>query len=227
MFEYENEFHTFPEIKPAKNFIPDWYKRSERFLGGKPQILPFQNKSLKLCSPFLDSLTSGYMLCTSSDILVEQTPTGPFLTWPNSPDPLNVRNPDNAPELPTPEGFSSTKFVWALHTAIRVPKGYSVLVTHPLNRTDLPFLTLSGVVDTDQSNYILSRGSLPFFMSTTFEGIIPYGTPFAQLIPIKRESWKLRPTKGLFQQSLDIISKSTRVVFGWYRGNGWHKKDYQ
>ena len=53
----------------------------------------------------------------------------------------------------------------------------------PINRFDLPFLSISGFID---CNYGFSlAGNMPFFIKKGFEGVIPAGTPYMQIIPIK------------------------------------------
>ena len=65
-----------------------------------------------------------------------------------------------------------------------------MLFTHPLNREDLPFRTLSGMVDCDRW-----RDGLVHFpalwIDPNFEGVLPAGTPVAQAIPIRRETLDL------------------------------------
>ena len=60
--------------------------------------------------------------------------------------------------------------------------------THPVNRFDLPFTTLSGLVDCDR--YTDTWIHFPaHWHNTRFQGVLPKGTPIAQCIPVKRENW--------------------------------------
>ena len=71
---------------------------------------------------------------------------------------------------------------------IETPPGYSLLVTHPVNRYDLPFTTLTGLVDTDlyKDDFI----NFPaHWRDSGFQGTLPRGTPVAQCLPVKRELW--------------------------------------
>ncbi|MGY4450794.1 hypothetical protein ACVWZR_005454 [Bradyrhizobium sp. i1.3.1] len=71
---------------------------------------------------------------------------------------------------------------------IEAPEGYSLFFTHPVNRFDLPFITLSGLVDCDR--YRDSWIHFPaHWHNTGFRGVLPKGTPIAQCIPVKREDW--------------------------------------
>jgi hypothetical protein len=71
---------------------------------------------------------------------------------------------------------------------IEAPPGYSILFTHPVNRTDLPFTTLTGLVDCDK----FSNSPVNFparWHDQDFSGVLPKGTPVAQCLPVKRENW--------------------------------------
>src|SRR5260370_372658 len=66
--------------------------------------------------------------------------------------------------------------------------GYSILFTHPVNRADLPFTTFTGLVDCD--TFHDSPVNFPArWHDTGFNGVLPKGTPVAQCLPVKRESW--------------------------------------
>ena len=65
------------------------------------------------------------------------------------------------------------------------------MFTHPANRFDLPFTTLTGMVDCDR--YHDAWINVPaHWHDVTFTGVLPKGTPVAQCFPIKRESWGAR-----------------------------------
>ena len=62
------------------------------------------------------------------------------------------------------------------------------MFTHPINRSDLPFTTLTGMVDFDTFHY--SPIHFPArWRDPSFNGVLPKGTPVAQCIPVKREVW--------------------------------------
>lgn len=224
--EYEQYAPQFPNVVPMKSVVPQWYKSLDRFIGGKLNYdAGVLNVGLKLCMPFLDTLTIGYSLPLIFDVYVTQTEQGPQINW-NDHDinPLGVRNGFVNSSYPKPEGFyAETQFVWKLQTALQVPKGYSFLFTHPLNRPDLPFHTFSGVVD---GGWVLGQGDVPFLIKKDFEGTIPAGTPIAQIIPFKQEAWKLVETKGLKEESMLNNKRSLSKIYGWYKSTHWTKKEY-
>lgn len=208
--------HPFLSVpKSAKSFIPDWYKKAEQ---------PGNLVTFKKCIPFLDAMMSGYIMELSQDIFIEQTPNGPFITWKTTPTPVESRNKDASKGVPAPAGYDDTvNLAWASTYNFKTPIGYSVLVTHPFNRYDLPFVTLSGVVDADD---VMHSGKIPFFIKENFEGIIPKGTPIAQLFPYKRESWGIEEDKTLNKLAEKSSWESSTVFSGWYKKNRWFKKEY-
>ena len=213
-----------PNPDLAKKFLPDWYKKAEiSYIDGDKTDEP----GLKTCVPFLDSLLSGYMLATWTNIYVKKLDDGSLdIHWDAdaTSEPFGVRHENSGRTMPRPAGHRPEHLAWSPKWGIKSPKGWSTLVTHPLNRWDLPFTTTSGIMDSDKIN---TSGNIPFFLKDDFEGVIPKGTPFAQLIPIKRAEW----TAAVYDPALrDVIpetgNKIRGVKRGYYRDNMWVKKVY-
>lgn len=229
ILEFQMVESHMPPLEPAKKSIPDWYRDSTRFItdsSGNYVNPEYKNgimRSLKLCVPFLDSLTAGYYIPLVKDILVEQTDQGPQITWKDSFEILKSRLNSITPTLPTPVGFSSQHFAWSLPCCFKVAKGYSMLVTHPLNRYDLPFYTLSGVID---GGFAVYGGSVPVFFNKKFEGVIPKGTPIAQIIPFKQDKWRLKQSETLKAEADESYTQSSSRLSGWYKRTVWEKKQY-
>ena len=116
-------------------------------------------------------------------------------------------------------------FSWISHWGIETPKNYSCLFTHPLNRTDLPFITTSGIMDTDKWGI---WGNQPFSLKTGWEGILPAGTPIIQVIPFKRETWKSEIAKTSEKSEWGRVEniKRNSKFRGYYKSNYWSKKFY-
>jgi hypothetical protein len=216
-------------LKPARLYVPEWYKKTPKFIGsGKPEIRSQgNNKTMKLCVPFLDSMITGYVVELWQDIeIVRDKKNDTFnIHWNEKPDVVTDRNPEVSPYLPVPSGHMATHFIWRTQSSIQTPRGYSCLITHPLNRFDLPFTTLSAVVDTDVNP--MGKGSLPFFLKEDFEGIIPKGTPIYQVIPFKRESWTAKEDSKMHKLSQKITHMSNAVSHGFYKKTGWSRKQYE
>jgi hypothetical protein len=224
VLKFESSLDYYPNIiVSSKTALPRWVKETPKWKDTNPNAEGI-GKTFKHCSSFLDAFIMGYMVTLPYDLVVEQTNSGPILRWPINEPLVKVRESQANSSIPTPTGYSSTHFVWEFPVAIEIPKGYSLLLTHPLNQYHLPFLTLSGIIDGEFILY--ARGSIPFFVSSSFEGVIPQGTPIAQLIPIKVESWKLKNTPGVLTKGDLFRKKSLSKIQGWYKNNIWVKKHY-
>lgn len=220
--------HEFlPEMKPAKKYLPEWYAKMPLFIGGKYKIGSNGNANLgaKACVPFLDSFMTGYTAELWCDILVTRDEGYAKLqTVGTNQPPFTVRGGEGTFPMPTPIGYEETHFAWINPYMLKLPKGYSCLITHPLNRYELPFQTLSGIVDADQ--YLLSTGRLPFFIKKDFEGVIEKGTPMYQVIPFKRENWTSEQDPSLRKEGDKKGFDFETVLYGWYKKFAWTKKEY-
>jgi hypothetical protein len=212
------------DIKPSKDYIPKWYKNIKSY--NKTNIEFDEHlmakKNVKNCMPFLDSLTSGYMVELWTDVYCKKTEDGHDLIWQEGPTPADYRGKDVS-GMPSPEGHSLHNYVWKLPYSFKLPKGYSALITHPLNRFDLPFTTSSGIVDMD---FGMGGGNIPFFIKNDFNGIIEKGTPIFQIIPIKRKSWIAERKNNLVNETAKLLTVTRRSFYGWYKNNIWIKKEY-
>jgi hypothetical protein len=228
LLEYATSAPEYPQsIVSAKTLVPKWFKEIPKFKGGT--LNRDMGKTLKQCVPFGDSFTTGYLLTTSYDLYVDYKDglDKPFITWVDIKQghpPVSVRDNSSSDGMPVPLGYDETHYIWHLPVCFRVPVGYSALLTHPLNRYDLPFYTLSGVFD---GGYTFApHSNIPFFLKQGFEGIIPQGTPFAQLIPFKQDSWTARQNPEVAIDGELNRKKSHLVISGWYKKTFWKKKQY-
>jgi hypothetical protein len=198
--------------KPSKDYIPEWYKKA-----------PFW----KACTPFLDSFLTGYTVELWQDIeILKSDSRNLIIKWDEKNSaPIDYRDPEVTKDFSiTTSEYESTHFIWKSPYAMQTPKGYSLLITHPLNRLDLPFTTLSGVIDADTQP--ISDGAIPFFFKKDFYGVIKKGTPIFQVIPFKRENWELKMEKEVYDKAKDYSKTSRLISQDFYRNFLWNKKSY-
>jgi hypothetical protein len=212
------------DIKPSKEYIPKWYKNIKSYNKSNIEFDDslMAKKNVKNCMPFLDTLTSGYMVELWTDIYCKKIQDGHDLIWQEGPTPVDYRGKELS-GMPVPEGHSNHHYIWKLPYSFKLPKGYSALITHPLNRFDLPFTTSSGIVDMD---FGMGGGNIPFFIKDNFNGIIEKGTPIFQIIPIKRKSWIAKRKNNLVNETSKLLTITRRSFYGWYKDNIWIKKEY-
>jgi hypothetical protein len=132
------------------------------------------------------------------------------------------------PQFVHPQGYYKEHFAWYPDWAIELPEGYSALYTTPFNRFDLPFLMTTGIVDNDKINL---PGTMPFFIIKGFEGVIPAGTPYAQIIPFKREDWDsdiiIENPNNLHKKNQENSNKYRVKDGGVYKNEVWSKRVYE
>lgn len=239
LFVPDNEFiDSVGMPKPSSSLIPEWFKKTAPHSyknNGYHDYVKLNkdmlknggswNSTFKHCLPFVDALTSGYTITTPSDLLVIKNEDGsPYIKWFTSNEIID--NQDISvigKNFKIPSEYHQIVFRWTNEWKIVVPNNYSVLFTHPMNRLDLPFFTLSGVVDCDlHPNSVF----VPFFLRKDFEGVIPAGTPIIQVLPFKRESWfsKKGAINAMSKISSDLVK---RYVMHNYRRLYWSKKSYK
>jgi len=228
ILKYESQVDFYPNvITLSKSHVPKWYKKVNMWKNNEVFSMEKgfdKTKTIKHCLAFLDSLTSGYMLVLPYDFYVINNNGTPHIACKGdekfSPKPQPT---DSYSEL-VPAGHNSLMFTWKFGAAISVPVGYSFLLTHPLNRYDLPFTTIGGIVD---GGFVVNpMGSIPFYIKKDFEGIIPQGTPIAQIIPFHQENWSHKIVKGLTEIGRKQSLQGKAIISGWYKKTFWTRKNY-
>jgi hypothetical protein len=189
--------------------------------------------------PIFDALVSGYIITSYVDIYVSQKQvvyksesgeeftvpnekTIPYYEWPSF-EPIQFHPIHQAPNHPQFNGADYPK--WISPWSIKTPPGYSCLFLQPVHRPSI-FSIFPGVVDTD-SYYV--PVNFPFVLNdVTFTGFIPAGTPIAQVIPFKRDSWEmsLGSEKELNEQNIHRVSLRTRF-FDSYKNLYRKPKEYK
>lgn len=222
---------SIPEPIAAVKKIPEWYKSIPRYSSKEKK--PSENNktegTIKTCMPVLDAMTAGYLILSTADIFISRTEEGTYYQWANH-DAVTFHASQQIEGYPKskaklknerPPKFNNP---WIVQT----PKGYSCLFISPLHH-DLPFTTLAGVVDTDT---YFNPVNFPFILDPEFEGLIPRGTPIAQVIPFKRESWSmsvepLKESSKLQQLFLRVNGNLASEFFDKYKKHYWAKKEFK
>ena len=187
---------------PCKLNIPKWFKELEHD--------PIE-KTVKGCVPFLETLTAGYLLKTPIELYIEHNvikenkiianlSTGfesNNLNLNTSNDVLNTHPIKQLGKCPFVQKNKNLPFQKILNPwIIKTPPGYSCLFLPPLNNTDDRFSIIPGIVDTDN---FLTHINFPIIINgdkyPVLETTIKPGTPYVQVIPFKREAWKMKIKK--------------------------------
>jgi hypothetical protein len=202
---------------PAKKNIPEWFSKASRFWF--PELK--NSLSFKACPALIDVFLTGYFLKTPCDIKFDN---GNLIIDEYYKDFCDYR-PDML-GFPKPFGFERS-FHWYPNWMPGLEEGYSAIYLHPINRFDLPFFTISGIIDNDKMN---TPGLMPFFLKNNFSGIVPQGTPFVQIIPFKREDWVseevMYSINDIIERHQEQSNKFRVPEGGAYKKTVWAKKKY-
>lgn len=214
---------------PARTELPQWYKDMPIYGNGDkslkcPVNYTSHNHTVKRCVPFLDAMTSGYTLTLDTEIFISQEETGPNFRWKSQDTLVTLHSADQFEGFPIPVKYHQMVAKWQNDWSIETPKGFSLFFTHPHNRVDLPFQTLSGFVDADVYKVPVQ---FPFLLDYGFEGVLPIGTPVAQVIPVKRESWEREKVKFDEIETVKRWKTLSKTFADSYRTNFWQKKSYE
>lgn len=217
--------NDIPKPKPSSFFLPEWYKDLDSYIGKekKPAGNGTTTATSKRCMPMFDSITAGYIIPTPADVYVSQRNGQPWYEW-ASLSVLEFHPVEQAPNHPDRKTHINFP-KWVNPWAIKTSTGYSCLFVAPTHR-DLPFTILSGIVDTDTYG---TPVSFPFVLKDmSFEGLIPAGTPMAQVIPFKRDAWQM-DFGGVedSNHSVQVMQGMNLRFFDRYKSMYWNKKEYR
>lgn len=218
--------------QPALNFIPEWHRVLPKYSEGKNFVNyggSGNNLTVKSCLPVTDAFTSGYIISSFYDMQVTRNNAGkPQISWAlsnrNVSPQLVQSNQPRKHNFVNIDGYDDSEFSWLPVWCIKTPKGYSSMFVHPLNRIDLPFYTIGGVIDTDGWG---DAGKHPFMFKKGWEGIIPSGTPLIQVIPFKREDWNSKTDNSMTKEYSKKIIQRDKKLKDYYRLTHWNSKKYR
>tara|TARA_R100001509_G_scaffold152033_1_gene111845 strand:- start:485 stop:1171 length:687 start_codon:yes stop_codon:yes gene_type:complete len=216
----ESMLEVWPHPQPASRFIPEEYKKLERFYNGD-----MHKATLKTCIPFLDSLTMGYIIPFDQDYVVDPVEND-FTVLPANKE-QNDFGFHNQAQLPEEWKKMAGENAGKFHNKwlIKTPPGYSCLFIKPMNRIETRFEIIAGIVDTD--TYV-NTINFPFILHKRDEQfLIKKGEPMVQVIPFKRDSWKM--WAGFYMEKLH--SKTINLLNSeWvdrYKKMFWNKKNFK
>lgn len=206
--------------KPASMFIPEWYREIEATIPRGKQT-PDTTLTIKKCMPVFDSITAGYIIVSPCDVYISIQDGEPQYRSTIS-ELIQFHPRKQAYNHPLSNRYQYPK--WINPWAIKTPPGYSTYFKPPAHNPNDWFQILEGFVDTDIYNAMIN---FPFvLLNPEKEGLIPAGTPIAQVIPVKRDVWQSKITNETneHKQTMDTINSQ---FFNRYKSMFWQRKEYK
>ena len=214
-----------PRPIPAKAALPEWLRQMAPRV---PSVVHQRSiRTVKQCPPFVDAMAYGFMVLLPCDVTVQD---GQF-SW-NWPLPaLTVAGHPRAPlSFHVPEQIAGSPLAHGQRSAIKfnsfwtieLEPGWSLMAVHPVNRADLPFRLLTGLVDADRFNDV-GINFPAVWNDPGFSGVLLRGTPVAQCYPVPREAPALvcEPMSAVHVQRYDELA--TRIL----KAPGVYRKGYR
>ncbi len=200
-----------PPPLPSSKVLPDWFRKLDPVIEN--------GATIKKCVPFLDSLTSGYILTLAADVYYngetfEQISKRPV---------VEGHKMSQVQGIDLPQEYNPQPYKWLNMFLTQTPKGYSTIFMHPFAGINLPFHSLGGVVDTDTFPVPVN---FPFFMREDFRGVIHAGTPIIQAIPFKRNDWTMKLDEDSGIEVPPDYFEHRNPPFNYYKRKFWKRKRY-
>ena len=201
----------------AVKVLPAWFKQLP---GVDKAQLSATNDGLtvKRCMPFLDAMSTGWILPLAATVRLEISEGGATVTggWSLDREMVSNHGPGQVAGNPF-EPRPPMKF--HNHWSIRTAKGWSCLFLPPMNRPNAVIEVFAGVVDTDTY-----KAPINFpFVATAPDGVhtLEKGTPLVQVIPFRRVDAAISAsvraeTPAECAERIRIV-RSTDAGAGWYR----------
>ncbi len=221
-----------PRPVPARAMLPDWLRQ---MAARAPSELHQRSiRTVKQCPPFVDAMSHGFMLMLPCDVRVEQQrfswdwalpplQEGPHTELHGHPrSPLSFHVAEQLAGSPfaqsSPEHGAQAALKFNSFWTIELEPGWSLMATHPINRPDLPFRLLTGLVEADSFNAV-GINFPAVWTDPDFNGLLPRGTPIAQCFPVPRQAIELvcEPMSPAHLTSYDALAGRIMAGPGVYR----------
>lgn len=177
-----------PRPVAARGMLPDWLRDMPAH--AHSDIHGRDIRTVKQCPPFIDAMAYGFTILLPCDVSVDR---GAFSWQWDVPEPATQGHPRAPLSFHVPAQFPNAPFARDGQAALKfnsfwtieLEPDWSLFATHPVNRDDLPFRLISGLVDSDR----FYDGGINFpavWTQPDFSGVLPKGTPVAQCFAVPR-----------------------------------------
>lgn len=214
---------------PAIFGLPIWWKdfntHDPRVNEKRFDFLCRDIATAKNCPALNDSFNFGYIVYNPIDVFIDATEDSAInysvpeinlsVLGEQENSYIGFHGNEQISNLRVDERFHPHALKLNTFFGISTDDGYSIWITHPIGRDDLPFKILDAVIDTDKYTTAFPYA---MFIKRGFKGIIKAGTPLIQVIPFKRDDFNSHIVKSNPQEI-----KSTNTILNSRFTNSYKK----
>ncbi len=217
---------VLPHPVLASQVLPDWL--SSMPTRAVSTVHDHAIRTVKQCPPFVDAMSYGFMIRLPCDVRVDHCVFDwdwnlPVLTTEGSPhSPLSFHAPAQVSGTPFYNEGKLAVLKFNSFWTIELEPGWSLFATHPVNRDDLPFRLLTGLVDSDR----FSDAGINFpaiWIKPDFTGVLLKGTPIAQCFAVPRTPIAFT-IEGFSKEKAEKYSRTVATVLAT---PGVYRKQYR
>lgn len=195
-------------VVPASQAKPEWYKKTSAWVGEPHQSYP----TIKKCMPVGDLINAGYIVPNPVEQEVSIAPrfdtgvTGFAREYPMG---WSMQAPQEGHEheqCPVHiEGKRRDYITFSVPWRIETPPGYSCLIMSPFWHFEERFRLFPAIIDTDTIDVPWNNWPGAVLQD---HFVLEPGAPLAQIIPFKREDWKMET-----EVDPDALKRDTGLKF--------------
>jgi len=179
-------------VVPAGKLKPQWYKDTNAWVGQPHQSYP----TIKKCMPVGDLINAGYIVTNPVEQTLRTEPrrdiSGVQGFTREYPVGWSIQAPQEGHEHEQcPVKMNGTKkdyITFSVPWRIETPPGWSCLIMAPFYHFEERYKLFPAIIDTDTID--VPWNNWPGVMSKE-EFTLEPGAPLAQVIPIKRDNWRM------------------------------------
>jgi len=183
------EFHRstlltgdIPEPYPANRHVPEWLK-------AMPAASP-KGGTVKRCAPFLEAMTAGYIIPAPGNVrFTKKEGRGLAAAY----DAFEFIHPHSTEDYDGSPFSDKMVVKFANPWIIVTEPDVACLITAPLNRYEIPFMAITGIVETGEFYKQVAQPMI-CTMRPGDVFILKRGEPMIQVIPFRRDDWTSRTT---------------------------------
>ncbi len=184
---------VLPRPTAARSALPEWLRKMPA--SAHSDTHGHDVRTLKHCPPFIDAMMHGFVVPLPCDVHVAKGE----LSWDWRLPPLSVEGHTRSPiSFHVPAQLTGTPMHEATQVAVKfnafwtieLEPGWALFATHPVNRHELPFRTVTGLVDSDRFHDV-GIFFPAIWTDPDYSGTLVRGTPVAQCFPVPREPLEL------------------------------------